>query len=403
MRDEEFYPNSRPFPFIEEAAYSVMKIALIAPTHLPARRANTIQVMKMAQAFTALGHEIRVWVPGLPQQPPTPDELARHYGLQRRFDVDWLPRRARLRSYDYALAAVRRSRAWRADLIYTRLPQAAALAAFLEFPVIYEIHDFPQGTLAPWLLTRFLHGRGARGLVVITAALHDALARNFPALTRHPVILAPDGVDLARYQNLPAPSEARKTLDFQDSAFTVGYTGHLYPGRGAELILEIAARLPKISFLLVGGEPADVARVRTQARDRRLENVTLTGFIPNAELPRYQAACDVLLMPYQRRVAASSGGDIAAYLSPMKLFEYLACGRAILVSDLPVLREVLNPANAVLLPPDDPAAWVSVLRELQADDEKRLSLAEQARADVRQYSWEARARRILTAMTPAQN
>ena len=42
----------------------------------------------------------------------------------------------------------------------------------------------------------------------------------------------------------------------------------------------------------------------------------------------------------------------------MKMFEYMAAGRAILSSDLPVLREVLNEENAILLPPDEPAAWV---------------------------------------------
>ena len=45
-----------------------MRIALIAPTYLPARRANTIQVMKMAQAITLLGHQVRVVVPDISRQ-----------------------------------------------------------------------------------------------------------------------------------------------------------------------------------------------------------------------------------------------------------------------------------------------------------------------------------------------
>ncbi len=153
-----------------------------------------------------------------------------------------------------------------------------------------------------------------------------------------------------------------EALQGRQSCFTAGYTGHLYAGRGGELMIELAARLPEITFLLVGGEPPDVARLQAKVNARQLDNVILTGFIPNADLPLYQAACDVLLMPYQKPVAASSGGDIAPYLSPMKLFEYLACGRAILSSDLPVLREVLNPANAVLLDPETSRAWAAALR-----------------------------------------
>ncbi len=377
-----------------------MKIALIAPTYLPARRANTIQVMKMAQALKALGQDVLVLVPGRDAgQPPPWHELAHHYGLQQRFDIEWLPTNPRLRSYDYGLKSVRRARQWGADLIYTRLPQSATYASFRGMPTIYEIHDWPQGTLGPWLLNRFLKGSGAQALVVITAALRDALTSRFSPPKSLPVIVAPDGVDLERYQNLPASSEARQALPsvfhLSPSAFVAGYTGHLYPGRGAELILAIAAQLPEVAFLLVGGESKDVERLCDQIQSRGLENITLSGFIPNADLPLYQSACDILLMPYQKQVSASSGGDIAKYLSPMKLFEYLACERAILSSDLPVLREVLNPVNAVLLPSDDPDAWVTAIRDLQQNPEKRAQLSAQAQQDAQQYSWKARAEKIM--------
>ena len=206
---------------------------------------------------------------------------------------------------------------------------------------------------------------------------------------------------MVRYQNLPSPEVARRslyaTIRIPEAVFLAGYTGHLYPGRGADLILDIASQLPDIYFLLVGGEAADVARYRQTIESRGLDNIILTGFIPNAELPLYQAACDILLMPYQRKVAASSGGDIAKYLSPMKLFEYLASGRAILSSDLPVLQEILNAENAVLLQPDDLTAWAAALRDLRANITKRARLAAQAWQDAQQYSWEARAQKILLA------
>jgi glycosyltransferase involved in cell wall biosynthesis len=102
-------------------------------------------------------------------------------------------------------------------------------------------------------------------------------------------------------------------------------------------------------------------------------------------------------MPYQRRVAASSGCDISAYLSPMKLFEYLACGRVICSSDLPVLREVLNEHNAILLPPEDLSAWVEALRRVQRDPSLRASLARAAGQTAAAYTWEERVRRVLNS------
>jgi len=124
----------------------------------------------------------------------------------------------------------------------------------------------------------------------------------------------------------------------------------------------------------------------------------MTGFLPNAELPVVQAACDVLLMPYQQKVAASSGGDISKYLSPMKLFEYMACGRVVLSSDLPVLREVLSDDNAVLLPPDDLAAWVNAIVMVKNHPKKAVQLATQAKMDVQRYSLTARTKKILASI-----
>jgi glycosyltransferase involved in cell wall biosynthesis len=134
--------------------------------------------------------------------------------------------------------------------------------------------------------------------------------------------------------------------------------------------------------LLAGGEPDDIARLEAAARGRRLENFHLAGFVPNAELPRYQAACNALLMPYQDKVAASSGGDIGRFLSPMKLFEYLASGRAILSSNLPV-------------PPGDASAWTAALRRMQTDPQLRQRLAAAAHETALQYTWERRAALIL--------
>jgi glycosyltransferase involved in cell wall biosynthesis len=123
--------------------------------------------------------------------------------------------------------------------------------------------------------------------------------------------------------------------------------------------------------------------------------VTLTGFVENRSLPLYQAAAEVLLMPYERRITGSSGGNSVDYCSPMKMFEYMACGRAIVSSDLPVIREVLNEGNAVLCAPEEVDAWAQALRALIADPVRRIALGEAAKRDVQSYTWIGRARRAL--------
>lgn len=380
-----------------------MKIALIAPTYLPARRANTIQMMKMAQALVQCGHSVEVLVPEAQDQISDKQKLeqrvwpalAEQYGLETQFPVRWLPTHARWRSYDFGWKACQQARKNQSDLIYTRLPQAAAIASFLGMPTICEIHDFPKSNPARILFRLFLRGQGAQRLVIITQALADDLKESLGEKISPPfALVAPDGVDLARYANLPTPHAARENLGIEER-FTVGYTGHLYPGRGIELIFELARQLPQINFLLAGGETDSIQHWHEIADARQLTNLIWTGFIPNAAIPRYQAACEMLLMPYQKQVAASSGGDIGRYLSPMKLFEYLACGRVILASDLPVLREILNPENAVLLPPEDQDAWVAAIRNGLQFPEYYSRLASQAQKDAQNYTWTARVQKIL--------
>lgn len=352
----------------------------------------------MAQALVAGGYTLQMLVPQPADKafrPPDWQEIERHYGLSARFPVRWLPTSRIFRSFDFGVRAVRAARRWEADLIFTRHPQAAAFSAWTGTPTVLEIHDFPQGVFGPLLLRWFMGGRGAVRLVTISHALLKDLNAAFDIPDRISALVAPDGVDLERYAHLPEPAAARAALGLTEG-FTAGYTGHLYPGRGVDHILDIANRLPDVHFLIAGGRPEDVEAYREKAGS--LLNVRFTGFIPNADLPQVQAACDVLLMPYQHRVAASSGGDISAYLSPMKLFEYLAAGRAVLSSDLPVLREVLDETNAVLLPPEDIEAWVSALKRLRSRPEMRAALAGHARQTAARYSWQARADQILDGL-----
>lgn len=381
-----------------------MKIVVVAPTRIPARRANSIQVMKMTQAFCQLGHEVRLLAPQRGDQPSaTPwNELANHYGLHCEFPLVWLGVNSSLRSYDYGIRAVLWASRWGAELIYTRLPQAAVAASMSGTRTIFEVHDYPQGTMGPVLFSRFLKGQGAWKLVVITQALANDLQKKLSAPGAPFTLVAPDGVDLNRYVDLPSLPEARQCLindsglvEMTGYSFIAGYTGHLYPGRGIALILKLAARLPEVFFLIVGGEPDGLARWQSEIDSRGLDNIKLVGFVPNSEVPCYQAACDLLLMPYQRRVAASSGGDIAPYLSPMKLFEYMACGRPILSSDLPVFGEVLSSENALLLPPEDVNAWISAIQSARRNPQGTSALGTQARLDASRFTWRARAELLL--------
>ncbi len=371
-----------------------MRIAAITNSRLPSLTANSIQAMKVCQALTQLGHDVRIFAP-LETDVVSPDALREHYGLRLSPDLELLPSIRRLKRFDFILHAQSAARKFKADLIYTWLPQSAVIGLWRGYPVILEMHADVTGRLGPWWLRRFGRAQGRKRMTVTTQALRRALERSTGfGFENEAVIVAPNAVDLERYDNLPNPSNARRQLNLKDG-LTVGFTGHIYPGRGADLLFELARHMPQVNFLWVGGTPDLVSYWQAQVSDSQLKNVKMTGFVEHGRIPLYQAASDILLMPYGRSISASSGQNIAEVINPMKLFEYMASGRAIASADLVVIREVLNEKNAVFCEPGNVNEWRSVIESLLADEKRRTALGTQARKDVERYTWAERARRIL--------
>ena len=371
-----------------------MKILAIAMSRIPAPNANGIQVMKVCQALTQLGHELILLVPDMQPQRPSREELAAYYGLQNTFEVRWLKTSNR-RSYPWR--AILEAKKLNPDLIFSWSPQSAVFALLQRLPTILELHEPLHGRFGPAWFRTFLRLNGKKRLISITRGLQDLLERDYGL--PEDCVIAPNGIDLERYDSLPGPELARREIGLPEAP-TVVCTGHLYAGRGVETFLALAEKNPQAGFVWVGGRPAEVEMWREQTVARRLQNVRFTGFIQNAGLPLYQAAADILIAPYEANISGSSGGDSASYASPMKLYDYMAAKRPIITSDLPVIREVLDEESAIFCPPDDLDAWQGALSSLFADENKRKKLAENAYARVGENTWLARGRRLLDGFSP---
>ena len=378
-----------------------MKIALITNSRIPSLTANSIQAMKVAQALMQLGHDIKMFAP---KEAPIANHqsLLTHYGLRLAPDLDLLPSISGLKRLDFIVHAQHAAKRFGADLIYTWLPQSAALGAWMGFPVVLEMHADNSGKLGVWWMRQFWNQKTPKVMTVTTSALRKALERStqfeFP---NEALLLAPNGVELEKYAGLPSPAEARRQLNLKEG-LTVGFTGHIYPGRGADLLFELAMQMPTVNFLWVGGTPELVDFWRGKLSEAGMTNVTMTGFVKHESIPLYQAAADVLLMPYSRSIEASSGQDIAEVINPMKMFEYMASGRGIVSADLGSIREILNEGNAVLVEPMEEGNrewgignWKAAIESLLDDEPRRLALGAQARLDVEQLTWVKREERVM--------
>ena len=394
----------------------MQRIVYISNARLPTEKAHGYQICKMCEAFASLGLSVKLMHP-YRDNPLKGKSVFEYYGVRPIFEVCTLPnwdvvRLDRLlpdgwfaplfflHSLLWGLYAARKAAREVADLYYTREATIAYWLTRMGLPTVYEAHVVPKGAQR-WLLKRVARRQALRLVVALTSFIREGLVRmGFP---EEKVIVLPDGVDLALFENLPTKEECRRILGLPLERPIVGYIGRFQTmgkEKGIPELVEAMRYLPEIDgaeplLLCVGGPmdavPAYLERARqVGVPERRLKFVDR---VPNTQVPLWMRACDVATIPWPWT-------EFSAYFtSPLKLFEYMGAGVPIVATDLPSLREVLRHGeNAWLVRPSDPKALAEGIRRLLENPELAKRLSRQAREDVRQYTWERRARAILQSV-----
>ena len=348
--------------------------------------------MQMCQAFARSGHHV-THIAGEDRldEEPGVSNVYMFYGVNERFDLERIrPWRHPRRGWHYSWKTFRAIEVVWPDLVYGRNVRGCAMAALRGFPTILELHTLHFARSVGDRLILLVLGRlqALKRIVVISNGLKKDLQETLN-LDDGRIQVVHDGANLAGEYGKP-PELPADTMRLQ-----VGYIGHLYAGRGIELIGELGKRLADVDFHLVGGLPADINRLRHAVV--LPPNLHLHGFRPYRDAEAFRTHCDVLVAPYQRKVGTHRSADTSRWMSPLKIFEYMAAGKAIVCSDLPVLREVLeHERTALLVPPDDIDAWASAIRLLGQDPKLRRRFGAAALQEFRvHYTWQQRARDVL--------
>lgn len=390
---------------VAENVQKPLNIAYVSGhAEIPSRDANNVHLMKMCAAYAGLGQQVTLIVSSNrnPYAGDVPNVFA-HYGVRPAFQLKQFPvppnRIGKQLSLGIGMPLL--ARRLGADLVHTRnLVVAWGCVRFAKLPVLLEFHDDPiKSERARRLLDVVIRGKSTVGLVTITQALARQIQAGVKGSVR--MLVAPDGVDQAWLKADTSREDARRelALDCGTKRLAV-YTGHLYPGKGVELIAAIASSLHEYEVVIVGGTETDIDRCKRLVGDA--DNVRFIGHCVHAQVRLYQRAADVLLLPLADaiQVAGGQGGNIARFTSPLKLFEYMAADRPLIASTLPVLQEILTDGrNSLLVPYHEPERWVAALNALAANPDLGAGIAAQARRDVEAYTWEKRAQRILAFAT----
>jgi glycosyltransferase involved in cell wall biosynthesis len=384
-----------------------MRILYFADIRFPLERANGIQTMETCHALAMRGHHVTLMVRPDSTEPArdpfsfyglTPTAALRIEPVPRIENEEWR------RPLYIGCALLRAVGSLRASVAFTRdLGVADALLRvppFIRPPVVYESHGFAPAVAAerPDLLgtgerpsdaaLRRLARRERRvwlhadAYVTITRVLGSEMAERYGVRRRATVV--PDGVRIpAGHQFTPPDAYAPPVA---------AYAGHLYPWKGVDLFIEALRDLRGVQGLIIGGHPLEPDLARVQALAAQLGvagRTTFTGLVPPADVGRLLHDARVLVLPNPASTTS------AAYTSPLKLFEYMAAGRAIVASDLPAIREVLrDEGNALLVEPGNPHALAMAIGRLIEDPALAERLARRAFDDVAAFTWDRRAQRL---------
>ncbi|MDX6539721.1 MAG: hypothetical protein QOI71_1331, partial [Gaiellales bacterium] len=190
------------------------------------------------------------------------------------------------------------------------------------------------------------------------------------------VEVTPNAVVPERFANLPARDPAAPPLAV--------FSGALRPWHGIETIAEawtlLGAEAPGLRGIGDGPARAAVAAVGAE----------MLGAVPHEQVPRLLGDADIGLAPYS--------ADAPAYFSPLKLFEYLAAGLAVVAADIPGVRDVTGDQAAILIPPGDAPALARAVAHLTNDHVARANLGAAARALAAEHTWQRRGQRIIDAV-----
>jgi len=363
------------------------------------RDGQAVHIEEMVSALRKLGCEVIVVEP--------PSTAGARFGADARGLSSLrrlLPKAAgELLEVGYNWFAYRRlKRAYREhrpDVLYERhnlyLLAGKWLRRRFKLPYLLEVN-------APIALERSRHGglalpglarrleasvwKAADAVLPVTAVLADMLVEQ--GVVRERIVVIPNGIDLGAFELAPGRDDAKRRLGL-DGRLVLGFAGFVRAWHGLDQVIDFIAdaRRPELLLFVVGDGPAREALAQ-RARERGVaEQVRFAGIVERKNIPAYLAAFDIALQP-----AATP------YASPLKLFEYLATGCAIVAPRQPNLEEVLtHEENALLFAAETPGALGAAIGRLVGDTALRERLGCNAKKTIARgaYTWNGNADRVI--------
>lgn len=300
----------------------------------------------------------------------------------------------------------RAARAFRPDVLYERynlyLLAGLALRWRWGLPMLLEINSplaaerKAAGGLSLGYLARVCENALWRGCDVALPVTGVLAATVRQVRDARPIHVIHNGAEPSEDKGEAEIAAIRRRFGIGPDDVVLGFAGFVRPWHGMDWAIDSLAGLPgNVHLLIVGDGPAVPALSAQAVAGQVAERVHFTGQLPHSEIAAFMATFDVALQP-----------AAVAYASPLKLFEYMALGRAIVAPDQPNIREVLADGdNALLFKVGNQASFISALQRLCESPALRRHVGAGARRTVEltPFTWTGNASRIETLMRDLLN
>ncbi|MGB6835590.1 MAG: glycosyltransferase family 4 protein [Candidatus Acidiferrum sp.] len=359
-----------------------------------------VHLEELTLALRGLGHEIILVGPAAIEKEEFGAEAGIVASLKRnlpKFLYEFLEFCYSFLAYARLRAAIRRHKP---DCIYERCNLFQVAGAWAKrtykLPMLLEVNaplleerqkygGLSLVKLARWSQNYVWHAPDY--LLPVTEVLAGYLRR--AEVPESKIIVIPNGVNLERFERVMDREQAKLQLGLE-GRLVLGFTGFVREWHGLERVIDLIAQMgdaAHVHLLLVGDGPARQA-LEDHARSLGVErSITVTGVIPRNEVARYIAAFDVALQP-----------AVVPYASPLKLFEYMVLGCAIVAPAMPNLCEILvDGENALLFDPEKPESFSSALSRVCSEPVFRDRIGKSATKTIiqRNLTWENNAKIVV--------
>jgi glycosyltransferase involved in cell wall biosynthesis len=282
---------------------------------------------------------------------------------------------------------------WSSNLFFSRIAKKHP-----DLPVVLECNSMLRMNRSYSIFRQWLARHEDRVMAdtatvigAVSNRLRDLLIENIPTATPEKILVNPNGVDSERF--IFRETNLREQLGIPGDKTVIGFSGNFASWHRIDVLIRAVQQLERDVLLLImgTGKKEILEELQEMASKENAHRVRFTGQVPFDSMPEYLSICDILAVPQD---------SVDNHRSPIKLFEYMSMGKAIVAADIGQISEVIQDrVNGLLFSPDDEASLRTALERLMEDSELRTRLGAKAREDaITLYTWEANVRRILSAL-----